>query len=103
MILPADVVPESVAGSRSIDFEPVGSSHVSANADELPHGFASNIMCPISLMVIAPTALRHRGPSPPMTRLDTIERRMRSIIFSSSSSPRQLFAGLSLLASDHCH
>ena len=76
MILPADVAPEFVAGSRSIDFEPVGSPHVSADAEELPHGFGSNIMCPISLMVIVPTAVRHRRPSPPMTRLDTIEQCM---------------------------
>ena len=37
MILPADVALEFVAGSRSIDFEPVGSPHVSADAEELPH------------------------------------------------------------------
>jgi hypothetical protein len=79
MILAAGVPPGVAAGSGSIDFEPVGPPHVSANAEELPHGFASNIMCPISLMVIAPTAVRHRRPPPPMTRLDTIERMDRSI------------------------
>src|SRR5262249_35181554 len=38
---------------------------------------------------IAPTIERHRRPSPPMTRLDTIERLCRSAVFSSVSRLQQ--------------
>src|ERR1700745_1042906 len=90
MIWAADVELELVGGSGTTGLVLVALPYVSANAEEVPHCFGSNFMCPISSIKSCQPFFCPRSRPPPMTRLTRLSDYVTQKVFSSIPRVQQI-------------